>query len=237
MQNKSAITFLRELDTALTALQNSDRAAAMAAYMKNQFPFLGVATPARRAAVKTIPKVNVDDLPFIVRSLWRRKQREYQYVAIDLLASNAKIIEPAATLALLEELALKKSWWDCVDGLAGVGSTLLLQHNEARAVVNTWSAHESFWVNRLAILHQNGWGLKTDQKLLFNLCLEHASNEEFFIRKAIGWALRDYAWKNPVAVNTFVESNRHILSALSTREALKNIERINQRSLAIHKNR
>ncbi len=88
-----------------------------------------------------------------------------------------------------------------------------------------WSAHPSFWVNRLAILHQKGWGALTDQKVLFNLCLAHAHHEEFFVRKAIGWALRDYAWTHPQAVQTFVEANRSKLSALSVREALKNIER------------
>jgi 3-methyladenine DNA glycosylase AlkD len=230
MTNQSVTTYVSNLETALSALQNSERAVAMSAYMKNQFAFLGVPTPARRAAVKTIPKANIDDLPAIARNLWKRKEREYQYVAIDLLAANTKKIEPQSTLVLIEELALKKSWWDCVDGLAGVGSTLLLQHIQAREVVKLWSAHESFWVNRLAILHQNGWGQKTDQKLLFKLCLTHASNDEFFIRKAIGWALRDYAWKNPDAVKTFVEANRQTLSALSAREALKNIERLVMRS-------
>ncbi|MGA8513220.1 MAG: DNA alkylation repair protein, partial [Burkholderiaceae bacterium] len=74
-----------------------------------------------------------------------------------------------------------------------------------------------------AILHQKRWGALTDSKVLFTLCLAHAHNEEFFVRKAIGWALRDYAWTNPRAVQTFVDANRNTLSALSAREALKNV--------------
>ncbi len=229
MTKKSVIAYISALEANLVALQNSERAAAMAAYMKNQFPFLGIATPARRAAVKKIPKPEITDVHNIALNLWKLKEREYQYVAIDLLATHNKKIEPRTTLALIQALALKKSWWDCVDGLAGVGSAVLLQHTQFRDVVSSWSAHESFWLNRLAILHQNGWGEKTDQKLLFKLCLIHAGNEEFFIRKAIGWALRDYAWKNPEAVIAFVESNRSNLSALSAREALKNIERLKLR--------
>jgi 3-methyladenine DNA glycosylase AlkD len=106
-----------------------------------------------------------------------------------------------------------------------------LRHNaDARDIVWGWSAHESFWVNRLAILHQNGWREMTNKKVLFKLCLTHGNasahahvqSDEFFVRKAIGWALREYAWTNPKAVQTFVEANRNKLSALSIREALKN---------------
>jgi 3-methyladenine DNA glycosylase AlkD len=81
-------------------------------------------------------------------------------------------------------------------------------------------------VNRLAILHQIGWGATTDETILFKLCLTHAANEEFFVRKAIGWALRDNAWVNPAAVQGFVEANLSRLSALSAREALKNVGRV-----------
>jgi 3-methyladenine DNA glycosylase AlkD len=78
-------------------------------------------------------------------------------------------------------------------------------------------------VNRLAILHQLGWRGDTDQEVLFTICLAHTGNEVFFIRKAIGWALRDYAWSNPAAVQTFVKANLTTLSKLSVREALKNV--------------
>jgi 3-methyladenine DNA glycosylase AlkD len=215
--------YVNAVEAALTPLRDSERAKAMAAYMKHHFQFLGIPTPARRKAIKGLAKPETTAVPAIARALWKRKEREYHYVAVDLLASMVKKLNPLTTLALVQELALTHSWWDSVDGLASVGSTLLRRHSDARDVVWEWSAHESFWINRLAILHQNGWGDMTDKKMLFKLCLAHGHNEEFFIRKAIGWALRDYAWIHPQAVQAFVDANRSNLSTLSAREALKNI--------------
>lgn len=219
----SVTAYVNAVEATLTPRRNSERAIAMAAYMKNHFPFLGIPAPARRAAVKHIPKPELAAVYAIARALWKRKEREYQYVAVDLIDALAKKLDASATLNLVEELALKKSWWDCVDGLASVASTVIRHSVKARDVVWAWSGHESFWVNRLAILHQNGWGEMTDESVLFKLCLAHAHNDEFFVRKAIGWALREYAWTNPKAVQTFVEANRSKLSALSIREALKNV--------------
>jgi 3-methyladenine DNA glycosylase AlkD len=218
----SVTTYVNAVEAALTPLRDDERAVAMASYMKSHFQFLGIQTPTRRMAIRAIPKPEPATLHAIARALWKRKEREYHYVAVDLLKSMAKKLAASATLELLEELALKNSWWDCVDGLAGVGSAVLLQNPDARKVVWEWNSHKSFWVNRLAILHQNGWGEKTDRKVLFRLCLTHAHNNEFFVRKAIGWALRDYAWTDPTAVKRFVEANREKLSPLSYREALKN---------------
>ena len=129
----------------------------------------------------------------------------------------------SSALALIEELTLKNTWWDSVDGFAGIGGGILRCNPFARGIVWDWSAHASFWINRLAILHQNGWGAATDETALFKLCLAHAPSQEFFIRKAIGWALRDYAWVSPAAVQAFVAANHAKLSALSAREALKNV--------------
>jgi 3-methyladenine DNA glycosylase AlkD len=223
MPLNSVTAYVNAVEATLTLRRDSERAIAMAAYMKNHFPFLGIPSPARRAAVKPIPKPELAAIHAIARALWKRKEREYQYVAVDLLGTLAKKLDAADTLILIEELALKKSWWDSVDGLASVGSTVLRHNANARDIVWAWSGHESFWVNRLAILHQNGCGEMTDKKVLFKLCLAHAQNEEFFVRKAIGWALREYAWTNSAAVQTFVEANRNKLSTLSAREALKNV--------------
>jgi 3-methyladenine DNA glycosylase AlkD len=223
----SVTEYVNSIEAALTPLRDSERAIAMAAYMKNHFPFLGIPAPARRTAVRRIAKPEPKAVHAITRALWKRKEREYQYVAVDLLNALAKKLDASTTLMLIEELALEKSWWDCVDGLASVGSTVLRHNADARDIVWAWSEHESFWVNRLAILHQNGWGEMTDEKVLFKLCISHtkahAHKDEFFVRKAIGWALREYAWTNPTAVQTFVEANRTKLSALSIREALKNV--------------
>lgn len=218
-----AAAYVSTVRAACEPLRDPARAAAMAAYMKSRFPFLGIPAPARRGAVKGIAKPDPGHLPGVIRALWRRHEREYHYVAIDLLGVMAKKLDPPATLALVEELALENSWWDSVDGLATIGSGILRRTPKVRDIVWEWSEHTSFWVNRLAILHQNGWGDETDQKVLFKLCLSHAHSGEFFIRKAIGWALRDYAWVNPAVVQAFVETYRTKLSPLSAREALKNI--------------
>jgi 3-methyladenine DNA glycosylase AlkD len=219
----TAASYVNAVQAALTPLRDETRAVAMAAYMKDHFPFLGIPAPDRRTVMKRIARPEPAKVPAIARALWKRREREYHYVAVDLLDAMAAKLDARATLRLIEELALQHSWWDSIDGLAGVAGKILRRHQELRGIVWTWSSHASFWVNRLAILHQNGWSGETDQKVLFKLCAAHAHEEEFFIRKAIGWALRDYAWKNPKAVQAFVDENRDTLSKLSIREAKKNI--------------
>jgi 3-methyladenine DNA glycosylase AlkD len=214
--------YVDEVIGVLEPLADSQRATAMRAYMKDHFSFLGIPSPTRRKAVKTIAKPHPDDVMAIAQLLWDRNEREYQYVAVDLLSSNVRTLEPKSALKLVEKLAVTKSWWDSVDGLASVGSDLLALHPEELATVERWTVHKNMWVNRLAILHQNGLGSNTDADRLFRICLVHANSPEFFIRKAIGWALRDYAWKNPSAVQTFAATHRDVLSPLSVREALKN---------------
>jgi 3-methyladenine DNA glycosylase AlkD len=219
----TAASYAKAVEAALKPLNEPARAVKMAAYMKGHFPFLGIPAPTRQAAVAPIPTPAPSNVPAIARVLWKCPEREYQYVAVNLLDAMSKKLDALATLALIEEFALQKPWWDSIDGLAGIGSDILRRAPAERNIVWAWSAHSSFWVNRLAILHQKGWGFETDEKVLFKLCLVHADNQEFFIRKAIGWALRDYAWTNPSAVQAFVVENRAKLSPLSAREALKNV--------------
>lgn len=197
----------------------------MEAYLKNHFPFLGVPAPFRRAATKHLLKPEPSTVPEIVRALWACDEREYHYVAIDILDKAAKALDPGQTLLLIEDLAQRNSWWDSVDGLAGIASDVLRRTPDQRSIVPHWSNHENFWINRLAILHQKGWRGDTDSAALFTICLAHAGNPEFFIRKAIGWALRDYAWAQPGVVQAFVDAHHDSLSPLTRREALKNIDK------------
>jgi 3-methyladenine DNA glycosylase AlkD len=214
--------YVAEVVNVLEPLADVDRAKAMRAYMKDHFPFLGIASPVRRKAVKAIEKPETDDVLLIAAKLWELPEREYQYVAVDLLSTSVAKLPPKPALKLIEQLARSKSWWDSVDGLASVSSDLLRQHPDELMTVEAWNEHSDMWVNRLAILHQNGWGHDTDPDRLFRICLHHVASREFFVRKAIGWALRDYAWKNPLAVQEFVATHRGVLSSLSAREALKN---------------
>jgi 3-methyladenine DNA glycosylase AlkD len=217
---------VKDVEAKLTPLASPERAAKMAAYMKGHFPFLGISAPDVRAAAKSFLKPDAALVPAIVAALWHRREREYQYVALSVLRKSVRKLDPATMLQLIERLALEKSWWDCVDELASIASGILLLNPGERTIVTRWSAHPSFWINRLAILHQKNWNGATEAETLFDVCLEHAHNPEIFIRKAIGWALREYAWSNPHAVRQFVDENRDRLSPLSTREALKNMTKL-----------
>ena len=129
-------------------------------------------------------------------------------------------------LADVEPLITSKSWWDTVDSLAGhtVG-VLVAQHPELASTMDEWISSEDIWLARTAILHQLGYKAKTDRDRLFAYCLRRAADREFFIRKAIGWALREYSKTDAKAVHAFVRTNAGTLSSLSSKEALKWLER------------
>ena len=124
-----------------------------------------------------------------------------------------------------------KSWWDTVDELADhVVGAIVHAHPSQRAVMDRWLVDDDFWLARTAILHQLDWKDDTDADWLFAACVRRAGDKEFFIRKAIGWALRSYSYVDPVAVERFVTDHAGELSGLSRREGLKAIERIRRRS-------
>lgn len=195
----------------------------MAKYMKDHFPFLGVPSADRRAAVRPIARPADADVLATVDLFWSQEEREFHYVAIELLDTRAKYLDPVVVLDTVEHLARTKSWWDSVDPLAGVAARVFRRNPELLTTVDRWITDPDFWVARLAILHQLGLGPATDEARLFRLCLVRAHEKEFFVRKAIGWALRDYAWTEPRAVEAFVTENEQCLAPLTRREALKNI--------------
>ena len=193
----------------------------MAAYMRNQFEFLGVGTPARRAATKALYRgmkgYSADELIEAAWALWNCCEREYQYAAVDLLAMYSNRLD-VDHLPFLMELVQSKSWWDTVDAIASVvGKVLRYRHDGMNQAI----IHQNMWVRRVALLHQLGWRDKTDEALLFSYSLQCAHEKEFFIQKAIGWALRDYARHNPQAVREFAVAEKSRLAPLSYREANK----------------
>jgi 3-methyladenine DNA glycosylase AlkD len=202
----------------------------MRAYMKNQFEFLGIKTPDRRAAVADLIRsqksASAADLLRSARLLWALPEREYQFVAVDLLGSHVRTLTPRQLPALLA-LIRKKSWWDTVDSLAGVIGRVVLnaRTDEADIQCEMDKALQppNLWVRRVAILHQLGWRNQTDAQRLFTYALSSAHEKDFFIRKAIGWALRDYARCAPGEVRAFVHKNRGRLSPLTAREAMKHL--------------
>lgn len=213
----------QDIIAALAPLADASRALAMRAYMRDQFEFLGIATPDRRTALKQIARnlrsAAPGELIVLAQELWNLPEREYQYAALDILAANWKLL-PSSVLPELIALVQQKSWWDSVDGLASIiGDILRGQHDGMDDAL----AHDDFWVRRIALLHQLGWRQHTDQERLFRYALACAHEREFFIQKAVGWALRDYARHAPDAVRDFLAGPGAHLAALSRREASKHL--------------
>ena len=204
------------------------RAVPMRAYMRDRFPFLGIQTPVRRAALRPLLKVDFDQELLLTAAalLYDLPEREYRYGAIDLLARHVGRLDMSAVAPLLA-LAQRDPWWDTVDGLAGIVGDVVraARRNDPRAQTAMDAAlhHDCLWVRRVAMIHQLGWRLETDTARLFGYAETLAPEGDFFIRKAIGWALRDYARWNPMAVRDFVAAMGGRLSPLSAREATRRI--------------
>ena len=221
--------FVLAVQHALTPLADAVRAEQMKAYLLNQFEFLGLPAPVRRAAVKSIGKVQWQssaDLLAAAELLWQKPEREYRYTAVDLLRQHTKQL-CVNDLPALQALLLREPWWETVDGLSAVIAEVMhvavQQKPNAARVMDPWLKHPSHWARRAAMLHQLGWRLDTDTTRLFGYALQLAEEKEFFIRKAIGWALRDYARWNPHAVTDFLVESRTRLSGLTVREAAKHL--------------
>jgi 3-methyladenine DNA glycosylase AlkD len=217
--------FVNNLQTTLESHRNPTKAAPMAAYMKDKFPFLGLPRTELEPLVKPLlkevkPFVNTNFLHQSALLLWKLREREYQYVAISLLSKYTRQAS-AKTLELLEKLVVQKSWWDTVDSLASLVGKLVWQFPEWTQIIETYSTHENFWLRRIALLYQLNYREKTDQMRLFRYCAANAEEKEFFIRKAIGWALREYAKTNPNAVRGFLSKYKYLLASLSVSEASK----------------
>ena len=211
---------------ALEGVADPVKAVPMARYMKDRFPFLGIPQPIFAAALKSLfrsSQFTDDELLEVAALLWAQNEREFHYAAVGLLSRHMRLLTPAV-FPQLERFILEHSWWDTVDALASkVYGPLVGGHPQARAQMDLYATHANFWLRRVALLYQLGYREQTDQTRLWRYCLESAQEPEFFLRKAIGWALREYAKTRPDAVLEFVEVLRDVLSSLSVREALKHL--------------
>jgi 3-methyladenine DNA glycosylase AlkD len=224
MNDGYASLVLARLESLFPAHANAERAAAMAKYMRNLFPYFGIQSPERRVvqreAVAGLPAPSESDLAQLSGRLWAKSEREYQYAALDVLSRHGKVLTPAF-LPVAKGLITTKSWWDTVDPLAGgVVGGIVGRNRELATVMDERIESDNSWLVRTALLHQLGYKEHTDTARLFGYCLRRAGEREFFIRKAIGWALRQYSWTNPGSVRTFVAAHEAELSPLSKREAL-----------------
>ena len=214
---------LRELRSALDAVADPAAAPQMAAYMKDRFVFLGVTSAARRGAAGPWVSARRAEGPVAcldaADGLWAEQEREFQYVGCDLLRSVVRDL-PADSLGRLRSLVSTKSWWDTVDSLAKVVGAVVASHPPTAAVLDDWVFDDDMWVARAAILHQLGWKDEARPEVVLRYCEARIDHDDFFIRKAIGWALRDLARSHPDDVWDFVDSHPE-MSGLSRREATK----------------
>lgn len=200
----------------------------MAAYMRDKFAFFGIPSRERRVlqrrAATGLPAPMGVELIEVASALWAPDQRECQYAACDHLIRHVGALG-TDSLAAIEGLVSEKSWWDTVDALATrvVGPVVAGGGTAARAVMDRWLDSPEMWLARAAILHQLHYGQDTDADWLFAACLRWAPSREFFLAKAIGWSLRQYARTDPAAVAAFVAAHTDALSSLSRREALKHL--------------
>lgn len=224
----TVIAYLKPLQDLFTRAADPEKAGPMKKYMRDQFEFLGIKSPERQSLFRDFINQNglphISELDQISRTLWAIPAREYQYTAMDLLERMRRQITPEFVL-LIEFLITAKSWWDTVDGLAShaVGGLFarfpeIRDHN-----IDRWRRSDNMWLRRTTLLFQMRYKANTDEPLLFSLIVENAESSEFFIQKAIGWALREYSKTNAEAVTDFV--GKQPLAPLSHREALKWLKR------------
>lgn len=227
MQNFSASDLVTSLTLLLDSHRDPARANLMAKYMKNLFPFYGIPSPQRIEIGRTwhqekgIKSLHRD----LVSGLWAVAEREAQYAAMDHVKRFKKHLD-SNDIPWLESLIGEKSWWDTVDFLAvHVAGEILSRYPDLNpAIPDNWNESPDRWLNRTALLYQLKYKKATNFERLQRYILTHLGSKDFFINKASGWALREYAKTNPVGVKQFVEANPG-LSNLTKREALKHLDR------------
>ena len=226
MPNKPELVVF--VSRALKAVADPERAIAMAAYMKTNMPFYGVSSPARRPIARELKLMyragSATEYRTKVSALWALPHREEKYLAIDYALSFKKLIT-FEQVDLYRQMVVEGAWWDFVDVIASdlVGRVVLVDRDRMRPTLEQWIDHDDMWLRRTALLAHLRHKTATDEAMLFDFCQRRAHEKEFFIRKAIGWALREYARVNPEAVRGFLRAHEAQLSGLSRREAAKHL--------------
>ena len=215
---------LNELQEVLPRLRNPEVAFGAQAYMKDISPFIGVRAPERRKIAKElakkVPMPSSDELGQTARALWKLTEREYQYLACDLIEIFIECADKKFLAEHVEYLISHKSWWDTVDLLGSVAVSPLTLQYPSVTLMRKWSKSSNIWLNRAAIQHQRGRKSETDIPLLLEILDYHSNQSEFFVAKAIGWALRDLSRINNLEVKKFLKEHPE-LDKVAVREALK----------------
>ena len=216
-----------KLSGLITELENNRNellAESMEKYMRDKFNFLGIRGPKRTELFKkyfpTARKTKEIDWNFI-ETCWNKEEREFQYAVVYYLKAMQKFLKKG-DISKLKYLVVTKSWWDTVDLLSKIIGDVVNRNKELKTLMLEWSKKENnIWLRRVAILHQLSFKENVDKLLLETILEDNLSDGEFFINKAIGWALRDYSKVNPEWVRKFIEENITDMANLSLREAMK----------------
>jgi len=228
---RPASSLIRALKKSLRAAADPAKAPGMQAYMKSSMPYLGVQAPQLRLAVRAVfaahPLESFEEWRDAVMEIWREaRYREQRYAAIELAGYGCyRTFRCLDALPMYEEMITSGAWWDFVDAIATrqLGELLRKHPVEMSAILREWAVCDDNWKRRSAILAQLNFKSDTDLKLLYDCIRPSLGAPEFFLRKGIGWALRQYARTNPDEVIRFVRRNQARLSPLSKREALKHL--------------
>jgi len=216
--------YISQLKKTFEQYANAEKAAGAKAYMRNQFEYLGLTASIRQSISKTYIKTQMleyKELEIVVKELWQMPEREYQYFAIDLVAAFKKQWTKDI-ITLIEYILINKSWWDTVDATSNLtGAYFTLFPGQKNPVTSRWNRSRNIWLQRSSILFQLKYKKDTDTDRLAKYIIFLASSKEFFVQKAIGWALREYSKTDAAWVIHFVKQNE--LAPLSQREALKRI--------------
>ncbi|WP_411895598.1 DNA alkylation repair protein [Winogradskyella sp. A2] len=219
------MSFVAQLISSFENHRNEANAIPMRAYMKHKFAFFGIKSMLRKSLLREVVNANKGEvksnLTEISKTLFKKPERELHYCAMEIYARFKKRHYIKSDIMFIEFLITENSHWDTVDFIAKhILGQFLMELPEMRdEVIQKYSTDDNMWLNRSAILFQLGYKEKTDFSILSNLAIMHKDSNEFFIKKAIGWALREFAKYNSYAVINFVESTD--LKPLSKREALK----------------
>ena len=216
---------LLDLITDFEENRNELLAESMSKYMKDKFRFLGVRGTTRTEIYKKYfpdtRKTKIIDWDF-VESCWNKEEREFQYVVVYYLKAMQKFLK-REDISRLKYLIVTKSWWDTVDLLAKVIGSLVIRIEGYDQIMLEWSKDSNILLKRVAILYQLSLKEKVDKQILERILVGNLGDSEFFINKAIGWALRDYSKYNPEWVREFIKKNKDNMASLSIREASKYI--------------
>jgi len=224
---KSLISFVQE---SLAEVADPINAPQMAAYMKTSMPFYGVKKPLRKPITRAIKKqfrpANRQAYERAVRGLWKLPHREEKYIALAVARMFPGYID-GESMPLFEQLIRQGAWWDFVDEVAVqlVGPVLLNERKATKPMMDEWINDDDMWIRRSAIISHIKHKQATDHRSLFRYCRERADEKEFFIRKAIGWALREYSKTDPARVRTFLHKYETCLSGLSYREGARILQK------------